>query len=73
MCAVEFVADRDSKQPFDPAQGTGARIHAAGMERGLFSRVRGDVYCIAPPIVSSYDTLDRIAANLGESTRVVLG
>ena len=73
MCALEFVADRDSKQEFDAARGIGAKIHSAGMERGMFSRVRGDVYCIAPPIVTEHETLDRIVDILVESTQAVLG
>ena len=26
----------------------------------MFSRVRGDVYCLAPPIVTSEETIDRM-------------
>ncbi|MDH3452710.1 MAG: aspartate aminotransferase family protein [Gammaproteobacteria bacterium] len=73
MCALEFVADRDSKQEFDQTLGIGAQIHAAGVERGMFSRVRGDVYCIAPPIVTAQTTLDRIVEILQESVKSVLG
>ena len=43
------------------------------MKRGLFSRLRGDVYCLAPPIVTPEAELDRIATILAESTRAVLG
>ncbi|MDH3714329.1 MAG: aspartate aminotransferase family protein [Gammaproteobacteria bacterium] len=73
MCALEFVQDRGSKQEFDPALGIGAKIHAAGMQRGMFSRVRGDVYCIAPPIVTGRETLDSIVEILLSSTQAVLG
>ena len=73
MCALEFVADRVTKQEFDPALGVGPSIHAAGVERGMFSRVRGDVYCIAPPIVADHATLDRIVDILRASADAVLG
>lgn len=73
MCAVEFVKDRNTKDAFDPKDAIGPKIHAATVERGMFSRVRGDVYCIAPPIVTSEDTLDQIAAILADATRAVLG
>jgi adenosylmethionine-8-amino-7-oxononanoate aminotransferase len=73
MCAVEIVKDRDSRQEFDAADGIGAKINAAAMERGLFSRVRGDVYCLAPPIVTEDATLDRIVEIVAESTKAVLG
>jgi len=39
----------------------------------MFSRVRGDVYCIAPPIVTEESTIDEIAEILAASTQVVLG
>ena len=73
MCAVEYVKDRDTKTMFDGAEGIGAKIHSATMERGMFSRVRGDVYCVAPPLVSSEETLDEVVEILAESTKAVLG
>lgn len=73
MCAVEYVEDRAAKTAFDAAQGIGTKIHAATMERGMFSRVRGDVYCLAPPIVTDEDTIDRIVEIMADATRAVLG
>ncbi len=73
MCAVELVEDRAAKKPFDGALGIGPKVHAATVERGMFSRVRGDVYCIAPPIVTPEETIDRIPEILAESVRAVLG
>ena len=51
----------------------GAKINAETLQRGLFSRVRGDAYFIAPPIVTNNDTIDRIIEIVAESTKVVLG
>jgi adenosylmethionine-8-amino-7-oxononanoate aminotransferase len=39
----------------------------------MFSRVRGDADCIAPPIVTDEDTLDRIPQILAEAVNSVLG
>ena len=64
MCAVEFVKDRERKTPFAPEEQVGARIHAGAIARGLFSRVRGDVFVLAPPFVTPDDTLDHIAETL---------
>ena len=73
MYGVELVKDRSSKAEFDPADKIGPQVHAAGARRGLFSRVRGDVYCIAPPIVISDAEIDRLVDILSESVREVLG
>ena len=73
MCAVEFVKDRATKEVFDAADGIGAKVNAQTMERGMFSRVRGDAYYIAPPIVTNDATLDRIVEIMAESTKAVLG
>ena len=73
MCAVEIVKDRATKEEFDPSDKVGHRIHAAGMERGLFSRVRGDVFCLAPPIVTTEEQLDHIVEILHDSIVAVLG
>lgn len=73
MCGVEYVKDKASKEVFDAAQGIGAKVNAVSMERGLFSRARGDVYCIAPPIVTEEATLDQIVEILADATKAVLG
>jgi adenosylmethionine-8-amino-7-oxononanoate aminotransferase len=73
MCAVEYVKDKATKAPFDAAEAVGPRIHAAGVERGLFSRTRGDVYLVAPPIVSSEETIGRTVDILAKATKEILG
>jgi len=73
MCAVEYVRDRSTKEEFDPQEKVGARIHAATQELGLFSRLRGDVFCIAPPFVTTEAQIDRIVEVMKEATTNVLG
>src|SRR4030095_7845555 len=72
MCAIEFVKDRDTGMPFVPEEQVAAAIHAEAQARGLFSRVRGDVFVLAPPFVTPDDLLDRIAAVLASATKVAL-
>ena len=67
------MKDRTTEAPFAAAEAVGPRIHAAGAERGLFSRTRGDVYLVAPPIVSSDETIDRTVEILTEATKEILG
>jgi putrescine---pyruvate transaminase len=73
MCAVEFVKDRVTKAPFAPEEQVGARIHAEAIARGLFSRVRGDVFVLAPPFIIPDATLHRIAEILASATKAVIG
>lgn len=73
MAAVELVADRATKAEFAPQEKVGPRVHAATQERGLFTRLRGDVYNLAPPFVTSPDQIDRMVSILGESIEAVLG
>ena len=73
MCAVEFVQDKATKQEFPPQEATGVRIHAEAQRRGLVTRLRGDVFLLAPPYVTSEQQLDRIVEILREATQSVLG
>jgi adenosylmethionine-8-amino-7-oxononanoate aminotransferase len=73
MTAIEYVRDRETKAEFAPEEKVGHRVHVAAQERGLFSRLRGDVFCIAPPIISTEKQLDRIAEIMKGATEAVLG
>lgn len=72
MCAVDFVKDRDGQTPFAPDEQVGARIHAHAIARGLFSRVRGDTFVLAPPFVIQDDLLERVADILAGATTAIL-
>ena len=48
-------------------------LHADAVARGLFSRVRGDVFVLAPPFVTPDNVLDQIAEILVAATKAVLG
>ena len=73
MCGVEFMKDKATKTPFDPSETIGAKVLAATTARGVVTRIRGDVYNLAPPIVTSEANLDRIVEALSASVREVLG
>jgi len=67
MAAVEFVEDKATKKAFNPAQKVGERVHKECVRRGLFSRIRGDMYLLAPPFVTTEEQIDRIVNIVGES------
>jgi len=64
LAALEFVADRDARKPFDPSIKVGARVSAACNERGLIARAmpHGDILGYAPPLVTNREQIDRIIA-----------
>jgi adenosylmethionine-8-amino-7-oxononanoate aminotransferase len=73
MCGVELVADKASKAEFPPQDKAGARVHAATQERGMFTRLRGDVYQFAPCYVATHRQIDRMVEILADSIQAVLG
>jgi adenosylmethionine-8-amino-7-oxononanoate aminotransferase len=73
MCAVEFMKEPETKTPFAPEEQVGGRIHAEAVARGLFSRVRGDTFVLAPPFITPDTQLDRISEILASAVGAVLG
>ncbi len=63
MCAVEFVADRESKASANIAQ----RILAACQEKKLISRIKGESLLLAPPLVVSENEVDLILSIVREA------
>jgi putrescine aminotransferase len=72
MCGIELV---ESKKTRAPAVGLGGRVAREALSRGLIIRIRGgsadpaigDTICVAPPLITPYETIDRIADILRSS------
>ncbi len=62
IAAVEFVEDKATKRPFDPAKKVGPTVAAACLERGLIARgmPHGDILGFAPPLVLTRDEADEV-------------
>jgi adenosylmethionine-8-amino-7-oxononanoate aminotransferase len=73
MAAVELVADRATRAEFPPGEQVGVRVHRAAQERGMFSRLRGDVFLLAPCFVTSEGQLEQMVQILGDAIEAVLG
>lgn len=79
--AIELVADRGSKEPFDPGLRLHARIKREAMDRGLMvypmggtvDGRRGDHVLLAPPFIVDGATVDAIVDRLGEAVDAALG
>lgn len=69
---VELVADRTTKQPFDPALKLHAKVKSAALEHGLMcypmggtiDGQRGDHVLLAPPFIATEADLDAIVERL---------
>ena len=77
---LEMVADRATKQPFDPGLKLHARIKAAAMARGLMcypmggtiDGERGDHVLLAPPFIIDGGHMAEIVEKLGDSVDAAL-
>ncbi|WP_448190145.1 aspartate aminotransferase family protein [Azospirillum sp. sgz301742] len=49
--AIELVADKASKTPFEPVGAAGAAVNALCHENGLISRAMGDSLALCPPLI----------------------
>ncbi len=78
--ALEFVADRATRAPFDPAQKLHERIKDAAFAAGLtvypmggtIDGLRGDHVIVSPAYIAEADDIDLIVARLGAAVDAVL-
>lgn len=78
--ALEFVADRATKQVFDPAMKLNERVKRAALERGVaiypmggtIDGRLGDHIVIAPPYIATAAQIDTIVAQLGDAVDAAL-
>jgi adenosylmethionine-8-amino-7-oxononanoate aminotransferase len=72
MAAVEIVQDKASKTAYPAAAKVGARLHKEMLKRGLYTRARGDIVCLAPPLVTTAAQIDRIVEVLRQAIPAVV-
>ncbi|MFQ5955999.1 MAG: aspartate aminotransferase family protein [Kiloniellales bacterium] len=73
--AIELVADRGTKEPFEPALKLAARIRQEAMARGLVCYPmggtvdgrRGDHVILAPPFIATEEQVAEAVQKLGEA------
>jgi adenosylmethionine-8-amino-7-oxononanoate aminotransferase len=64
MCGVELVADRSTKALFPPGDRVGYHLCLSLRDRGIFLRPLGDVIALMPPLSSTDEELQHLAASL---------
>lgn len=75
LAAVEFVADRESRQFFDASEKIGAKVAAALLAEGVIGRAmpQGDILGFAPPLCLSEAEADQIADATAAAVKASLG
>ena len=75
IMAVEFVADRASKEPFDPALGIQKEVAAEAARQGLIVRAlpsAGAAVALSPPLCLTEAEADQITEILAKAADTVL-
>lgn len=73
MAGLELVEDKATKRAWDPSLKMGERLYRECCQRGLFSRIRGDTYLLAPPFITTEAQIDQMVNVVGESIRSLNG
>ncbi|UUZ65240.1 aspartate aminotransferase family protein [Polaromonas sp. P1-6] len=60
--AIELVADKARRTPFDPASKTGGRLAQLAQEQGLIVRAMGDAVAFCPPLIITAAQVDEMFA-----------
>lgn len=79
MIGVEFVADTETNEPFDPDENVASRIYDHALEEGVYvypgggsvDGQAGDHLLLVPPLTVSEDAVDRIARTVVDSVSTV--
>jgi len=67
IAGAELVADRASRQPFDPVGRVGAHVAQRCQAHGLILRAIGDTIAICPPLIVDEKQIGTIVYTLGRA------
>lgn len=65
--AVELVADKSRRRPFDPASKVGLRASDLAQENGLIIRAIGDVLAVCPPMIIKEEEILELTSRIGRT------
>jgi 4-aminobutyrate--pyruvate transaminase len=65
--AIELVADKGTKAPFDPAAGVGSFLIKRGHHHGIILRAMGDSIAFCPPLVITENEIDMMLDRFGHA------
>src|SRR6202044_1279499 len=70
--AVELVADKSTKAPFDPKAGVGSFLGKRAQHHGLIIRPIGDTIAFCPPLIIEEDEIDLMFDHFAQSLKDTL-
>ena len=73
MAGIELVENKSTRELYPAEWGVGPKMTNAMISHGLFTRMRSEVVCIAPPLTTDESTLDDIVAAVRDSVVDVFG
>ncbi len=73
MHGIELVKDKSTKEWFEADFGLGGKLTNAMLDRGLYTRVRSEVICNAPPLTTDEATIDEMVGIYKDAIVEVLG
>jgi len=65
--AIELVANKETRAPFDPKAGVGGYLAKRAQHHGLIVRAMGDVIGICPPLIIKEEEIDLLFDRLGRA------
>jgi 4-aminobutyrate--pyruvate transaminase len=65
--AIELVADKPTKKPFDPKLAVGAWLVNRGHDHGIVLRPLGDAIAFCPPLIISEAEIDEMFVRFGKA------
>jgi len=71
MVGIELVADKETRQPFDPKRRLGAEVCAKIRRRSVIIRPLGDVIVIMPPLAMEMSDLRKIVDAVASEVREI--
>ncbi len=67
--ALEFVADKATKAPFDPPGAFAMRLAELCQDEGLIIRPIGEMIAFCPPLIISEAEIDEMFARFGRALK----
>jgi adenosylmethionine---8-amino-7-oxononanoate aminotransferase len=73
IAAIELVASKTSREPFDWRERRGLRVYQHGLTQGALLRPLGNVVYLMPPYCITPDQIQQLATTIAEGIDIATG